>query len=397
MAKPTDSTRHAASANSRRSRERTATMSPGLAAHFETAASQCRVLSREQAWHFVEHGHVVVPQAFDKALAEAVREQAWRELEEKHGARRGEPDSWGCGFQGRNRIPGYARTAGSGRKFLLSADAPTAFQAIVDVVGGAERLPDDGAKMSWSDAAVANLGVGRDVAPDHAGVAVAPPGASSDSGAEARRASWHKDGWHFRHFLDSPEQGLLVVPIFSDIQPQSGGTPIATDSIAPVARLLAANPQGFHADSVQGAGYLIPGLVEQCSSFAELVGEAGDLAILHPYMLHRPCLNPSPRPRFIANAALVLEEPMRFDRPQDDACSLVELAVLRALGVSRQPFANAAEREAVVPGPFRDDAGKAAERKRLEAEMRSMATRGVVTPAWGAELGYMSNRPQPTH
>ena len=88
---------------------------------------------------------------------------------------------------------------------------------------------------------------------------------------------------------------------------------------------------------------------------------------------------------------------MRFDRPQDDACSLVELAVLRALGVSRQPFANAAEREAVVPGPFRDDAGKAAERERLEAEMRSMATHGVVTPAWGAELGYMSNHPQPTN
>ena len=27
--------------------------------------------------------------------------------------------------------------------------------------------------------------------------------------------------------MDSPEQGLLVVPIFSDILPQSGGTTIA--------------------------------------------------------------------------------------------------------------------------------------------------------------------------
>ena len=28
----------------------------------------------------------------------------------------------------------------------------------------------------------------------------------------------------FRHFLDSAEQGLLVLLIYSDIEPQSGGT-----------------------------------------------------------------------------------------------------------------------------------------------------------------------------
>ena len=368
-----------------------------LEADFQLAASKCRALSLEQARHFVEHGYVVIPQAFDKELAEAVCEQAWRDLAEKHGATRFEPRTWGRRFHGRNGIPGYVRTAGSGRKFALRTDAPSAYQAILDVVGGAERLPDAGEKMSWGDGAVANLGTGQDVAPDSAGTAVSPPGTSPSPRAEAHRTSWHKDGWHFRHFLDSPEQGLLVVPIFTDIQPQSGGTPMATDSIAPVARLLAANPQGFHADSVQGAGYLIPGLVEQCSSFTELTGEAGDLAILHPYMLHRPCLNPSSRPRFIANAALVLNEPMRFDRQPDDACSLVELAVLRALKTERRPFTITAEREAFVPGPFRDDTAKATERERLEAEMRTMAKRGVVTPTWGAELGYMSNQRQSMH
>jgi len=58
----------------------------------------------------------------------------------------------------------------------------------------------------------------------------------------------------FRHLLDSPEQGLLVVPLFNDILPQSGGTHIATDSIGVVSRFLVNHPEGlhpvrFHADS----------------------------------------------------------------------------------------------------------------------------------------------------
>ena len=360
-------------------------MQPALAAAFDAALANCRLLSREQAWHFIEHGHVRIRGAFGRELAAAVRAQAWRELRDKHGATEQDPKTWGA-LSGPNGIPGYARTAGSGRRFTLRADAPRAFQALTDVVGGAERLPADGETLAWGDGAIANLGCGRESSPSEGtGTGV------RNAGRQRRQRSWHKDGWHFRHFLDSPEQGLLVVPIFSDILPRSGGTCIATDSIAPVARLLASNPQGFHADSVQGAGYLIPGLVEQCSRFAELTGETGDMAILHPYMLHRPCRNGSARPRFIANAALVLAEPLRFDRPAGEAHSLVELAVLRALDVARFPFEITHDREAFVPGPFRDEAEKTNQRKRLEAEMRAMAQRGVVTPTWGADCGYMSN------
>ena len=412
------------------------TVDADLAAAFDAACSKCRLLSREQAWHFVEHGYVRIPAAFDKKIAATVREQAWRDLREKHSVSEQNPSGWGV-TQGANGIPGYVRTAGSGRKFTLRTEAPRAFRALADVVGGAERLPHCGERLAWGDGAIANLGSGEQTTPSNGGSAVQEPSAgvregpaprmkepsagvregpaprmkepsagvregpaprmkeSTSSNAvpiEAKQRSWHKDGWHFRHFLDSPEQGLLVVPIYSDILPQSGGTRIATDSIAPVARLLASNPQGFHADSVQGAGYLIPGLVEQCSRFQELIGETGDMAILHPYMLHRPCPNPSTRPRFIANAALVLAEPMRFDRPRHETCSLVELAVLRALGTARFPFAIEGEREAFVPGPFRDDEEKATQRTRLEAEMQAMAQRGVVTPDWGAEFGYMSNQ-----
>lgn len=359
-------------------------------AAFDAAVANCRLLDRQQARQFIDKGYVVVKAAFPPELASAVRTQAWRELKEKHGVDAADARTWQRRFHGPGGIPGYVRTGGSGCRFLLQKEAPKALQAILDVIGGGQRLPAAGSELAWGDGAVANLGssLGSGLGSGASGEGLdwQPP--------QAEQRGWHKDGWHFRHFLDSPEQGLLLVPIFSDILPRSGGTCLATDSIAPVARLLADNPQGFHADSVQGAGYLIPGLVGQCEEFEELVGEVGDLAIVHPFMLHRACVNPSPRPRFIANAALVLREPMRFDRDPNDAGdghSLVELAVLRQLGVDKFSFRIEGHREAFVPAPFRSEEQKLAERRRLDREMEAMAAKGVVTSAWGPAFGYMSN------
>jgi len=38
------------------------------------------------------------------------------------------------------------------------------------------------------------------------------------------RTNWHVDGDFFHHFLDSKEQGLLPIVIFSDIKTGGGGT-----------------------------------------------------------------------------------------------------------------------------------------------------------------------------
>ncbi len=345
---------------------------------FDAAWARCKQLGRAEARHFVEKGHVVVKGAFPKDFAALVRERAWAELARQHGIDRRDPAGWARSFHGRGGLPGYVRTGGDGLRFPLRAGAPRALAAQLDVLGGAERLPGD-PELAWGTGAIANLG-----AEDHDGWQ--PP--------QPRQPGWHKDGWHFRHFLNSPEQGLLTVPIYSDILPRGGGTFIATDSIAPVARLLAAHPGGFHADSVQGAGYLIPYLIEQCSAFEELTGEAGDMAILHPYMLHRAAPNPSDRPRFIANVAVVLNEPMRFNRPTA-GYSLVELAVLRALQVERFDFEQTNPAEAFVPGPFRDEEEAQKQRRRLKDEMRATAGTGLTTPAWAEECGYMSNRQAP--
>jgi hypothetical protein len=49
---------------------------------------------------------------------------------------------------------------------------------------------------------------------------------------------WHVDRDFFRHFLDSPEQGLLVIPLFSDIDFNGRGTFIAPESVGKIATHL---------------------------------------------------------------------------------------------------------------------------------------------------------------
>ncbi len=188
------------------------------------------------------------------------------------------------------------------------------------------------------------------------------------------------------------------MPLFSDIMPRSGGTLIATDSIGVVANFLAAHPGGVHPDGTQGGGYLIPSLVEQCSQFVEVTGNAGDLALLHPYMLHRAAANPSGVARFIQNGRLSLAEPMNFNRSNPADYSLVELAVLRALGSDRlQDWEPSGPREnndmctdwgRVPPRPFRSDAEREEQAAVIAMEQARLKQEGMHTPVWATGM-YM--------
>ena len=350
--------------------------SPEFQPLIDAAVARCKVLNYEQAVQFITKGYVVIESAFSKHLADEVCETAWQEMKDEHGVVAEDPGTWHLPFP-RGRPSGYLRTKGSGRRLHLKTEAPRAFFAQADVIGGDIRLFDKGEKLHWGDAVIGNLGI--------------PDGREWHS-PHPRQLGWHKDGWHFRHFLNSFEQGLLTVPFFSDVLPQSGATFFAQDAIKPVAELLIRSPQGLHPDSVQGSGFLIPGLIEQCSEFRELTGSAGDMALVHPYVLHRVSVNPTRRPRFIANMAVVLREPMKFDRDGQDPYSLAELAVLHALGVPKLNFEMSRPAQAFRPSPFRDSKEAKKERKNLRLDMQTLACGGFVTPEWAEEFGYQSNR-----
>jgi hypothetical protein len=286
------------------------------------------VLSPEQIDSFIEHGYLRIPECFTRADAQPWLDEAWVRL----GYDRDDPSTWA---QQRVHMPSL-------RHVEVADFAPKVWGAACQLLGGEDRIEQP---YRWGNGFIANLGIGADRPWE-------PPSAASPD--------WHKDGDFFRHFLDSPEQGLLTIVLWSDIEERGGGTFIAPDSVAPVARLLERRREGVLPDE-----FPYDELIAQSSTFVETTGRLGDVVLMHPYMLHASSQNHRGTARFITNPPIALREPMRFDRPDPAEHSPVERAVLRALGVERLDYRPAASREDVVPERVRRQ-----ERLREEEEAR---------------------------
>jgi hypothetical protein len=279
-------------------------------------------LSAEQVQSFMDQGYLVVKNCIDLDLADEWIDGGFQRL----GYDRHDPATW-------QKDIVWMKHA---KEIPVRQIAPRAWEAILDVVGGAERLetivrlPPEGLypvnSFNWNDAFIANFRRGADKP-------WSPPSPASEG--------WHKDGGYFRHFLDSPEQGLLSIILWTNMRHQGGGTYISPDSVRVVARYLAEHPEG-----IPYREWDVQPLISQCREFVELTGEAGDFVILHPYILHASSQNVLGVPRIISNPPIVLKEPMNFNRPDPADYSLLERATLKALGVDRLDFHPTMPREA---------------------------------------------------
>ena len=272
-----------------------------------------KALSEEQVAQFIERGYVVVHDCFARTFAERWTRAAFDRL----GYTANDPDTW---QQEIVHMPATERVP-------MQDIAPRAWQAACELLGGEDRAMP----CTWGNSMIANFRKGADVPWQ-------PPSPASPG--------WHKDGDFFRHFLDSPEQGLLTIVLWSDIGPRGGGTFAACDSVAPVARLLAAHPEGVLPSGAPEVSF--GSLIQECSDFVELTGKIGDVVLIHPFMLHASSQNHSGRARFITNPPISLKEPMRFDREDPTEFSPVETAVLRGLGVDCFEFQPVAPRERII-------------------------------------------------
>ena len=168
-------------------------------------------------------------------------------------------------------------------------------------------------------------------------------------------SGWHWDGMNRKHFVHSPEQGLLVLPCFSDVAAQGGGTLIATGSHKVVARYLTCFPEGQQNNvAIQECASEHPWLAELAGhvestgdrnrKFLETtvddqgtelrvvptIAEAGDVMLGHPFLFHAASQNHSGKPRFMCNRAAPLTAPMNLDRADGDY-SVLELSIRKAL------------------------------------------------------------------
>ncbi|KAJ7231168.1 hypothetical protein B0H12DRAFT_1205104 [Mycena haematopus] len=303
-------------------------------------------LTEAQKSHFLTHGFIHLTQCFSREASEVFTSNLWTRL----GMSPDDKSTWHTEW---TNMPSHTSV-------LISEFAPKAWSAICQLLGGEDRISDS-AKV-WHDSFIVSLG---------------EEGQGEVPMRELDR--WHVDGDFFLHFLDSPEQALLVIPIFSDIAPGGGGTAICTDGIGVVARHLYENPNGLtpwmHARGTPEPATGIDGLALQLhpsdASFHEMMGQVGDAYLLHPLMVHSASKNATRIPRVITNPNMALNAPFRFDRDAGDDLSLVEQKTLRELGfpTGLKGWKIEGERKIMVPNRLKmQEEMKKRERERLARE-----------------------------
>ncbi|TVY04018.1 phytanoyl-CoA dioxygenase family protein [Paenibacillus cremeus] len=172
---------------------------------------------------------------------------------------------------------------------------------------------------------------------------------------------WHWDGIHFRHYIDSPDQGLLCLCLFSDVSPKGGGTLVAEGSHKLVARFLNERPEGIDLiDGIKAASVSHPWLAELTDNTSDGIGStverneifmnryyrdsngirlkvvettglAGDVFLCHPFLFHSASQNHSSIPRFMCNRTTPLKEKMNLNRANDAEYSPLERSIKLAL------------------------------------------------------------------
>lgn len=140
---------------------------------------------------------------------------------------------------------------------------------------------------------------------------------------QALEMSWHVEGRTYEHWLDSPEIGVTMILLLSDIAPGDGGTAIALGSHHVVARILRGAREGMTQMQLTGA-YL-----RACADFAvvEAQGCAGDMLFMHPFTVHATSLNIGEKVRVACNCRASLRERMRIVAAPGLALSPVERVV----------------------------------------------------------------------
>lgn len=306
-----------------------------------------RVLTRDQVDHFMRHGFVRIPEAFSKEKAAEWTDTVWKRL----GYDPNDKTTW---LSDRVNMPAH-------RQENVRTFSPKAYAAMCDLLGE-DRIDPESAM--WGDGFIVNLGK-----EEWEGKVIPPQ----------ELDNWHVDGDFFMHYLDSPEQGLLVIPLFSDVVPNGGGTYISPDGIRIVGSHLRDHPQGVTPRMVprgevaqfEDLGWYIDKIKNECTEFHQMTGNVGDVILMHPLMLHSASRNSLRAVRIITNPLVSIKEPFNFDREDPRDYSIVELKTLRDLGVDRlSGWKITHPREKLIPMRLMLQAKmREAEEKRLRGEL----------------------------
>jgi hypothetical protein len=252
------------------------------------------VLSGEQVSSFIELGYCMLRGAFTARQAAAACQCLWRRMDEKAGICAADPATWPQAYD----IEEHLDTPE-----VLACFTDRLAAAVVQLVGRNRWL----GQRRWGLWPV-NFSLGANLPYD------------------VPAKGWHVDGNWFRHTIDSPEQGLLIIGLFTDIAPRWGGTILALGSHKRTALVLARHPEG-----IERLDLIREVLREPLGDFHEVTGAAGDVVLAHPFLFHNRGMKHGGPPRIISNTEATLREPMQLERVDPSDYSVLELSIRRAL------------------------------------------------------------------
>ena len=263
------------------------------------------MLNKQQIQNFIDHNYVVLEDCFSAETAREWVENACRQtgIDLKDAVTWPQPHCFlGQHMTERKELP-------------LNQFSSKLWVAIRQLVGGEERIQPP---LTVNDAFVVNFSLGSD---------------QPWTEPIEREGGWHVDG-DFNQFIDSPEAGLFILMLFTDVELHGGGTYIAPDSIPHILRHFLDHPQGLSAYQLRTSH----NVARQCNVGIPAMGKAGTVYLIYPQMLHTTSQNLLRKPRFIRNGQVRLKAPMRFDRCRRENLSPVERCALRNLGLERLEF-----------------------------------------------------------
>jgi hypothetical protein len=172
------------------------------------ASEETFKLTDEQITDFMKYGYLRPKKCFTSDKAALWTSDVWT----RFGYSPTDKTTW---TRERTNMPSH-------KKESVETFAPKAWAAICELLGGEDRVAAESA--TWGDGLIVNLGTDE-------WEGKWPHPSDLDG--------WHVDGDFFVHFLDSREQALLVIPLFTDIKKHTGGTMVCPDGIGAIAKHLA--------------------------------------------------------------------------------------------------------------------------------------------------------------
>jgi len=287
-----------------------------------------KVLTEEQVEQFIERGWVLLKEAFPRDCALAAQDVVWSHVE-KRGVLKDDRTTW---TEEKIQLNEAYRTP----EFDLCNTEKLA-DAIEDLVG-VGRWTSRGQSVTWGWWPV-NFSIGVDAPWD------------------VPKSGWHYDGIHFKHRIDSPDQGLLLLCMFSEIGQYGGGTLVAEGSHNVVANILAEQSKGLELGEAIRLAKQHPWLAELTGAtetsdenrverfmntpyedpagfslrVVETVASPGDVILCHPFLFHTPSQNHSGTPRFMCNRTTPLVSSMNLERDNPNEYSPLERSVRKAI------------------------------------------------------------------